>query len=66
MYQSVLAFWKELSPDNKSLAKGIAGASVALYVLLQLVTLFIPLAITAGAGYWAYKTFIDQNPKPLK
>ena len=66
MYQSILTFWKELSPENKSLAKGIAGASIALYVLLQLASLFLPLVITAGAGYWAYKKFIDQNPRPLK
>ena len=66
MLESIVASWKELSEDNKSLAKGVGLASIGLYVLLQLATLFIPLVITASAGYWAYKTFIEKNPRPLK
>jgi len=66
MLESIVAFWKELSEDNKSLLKGIGLAALALYILLQVATLFIPIAITVAAGYWAYKTFIDKNPRPLK
>ena len=59
-------FWQNLSDENKSLLKGTAIAALGLYVLLQLATLFLPLAITAGIGYWAYKAFIDKNPKVFK
>ncbi len=58
--------WQNLSEENKSLVKGILIAALGLYVLLQLATLFLPLAIAAGIGYWAYKTFVDKNPKVLK
>ena len=57
--------WQNLSEDNKSLVKGTALAALGLYVLLQLATLFLPLAIIAGISYWAYKAFIDKNPKVL-
>jgi len=66
MNETITTFWKELSDENKSMVKAIALAAVVIYVLLQLATLFIPLSITAGAVYWAYITFIDQNPKILK
>ena len=61
-----MKLWQNLSDENKSLVKGIALAAFGLYVLLQLATLFLPLAITAGIGYWAYKAFIDKNPKVFK
>ncbi len=61
-----IKLWQNLSDENKSLVKGIALAALGLYVLLQLATLFLPLAITAGIGYWAYKAFIDKNPKVFK
>ena len=61
-----IKLWQNLSNENKALVKGIAIAAFCLYVLLQLATLFLPLAITAGIGYWAYKAFIDKNPKVLK
>ena len=61
-----MKLWQNLSDENKSLVKGIALAALGLYVLLQLATLFLPLAITAGIGYWAYKAFIDKNPKVFK
>ena len=57
--------WQALSDENKSLVKGTTLAALGLYVLLQLATLFLPLAITAGISYWAYKVFIDKNPKVL-
>ena len=60
-----IELWKNLSDDNKSLTKGILLASLGLYVLLQLAALFLPLVITAGIGYWAYKAFVDKNPKVL-
>ena len=61
-----LKLWQDLSDKNKLLVKGIVLASLGLYVLLQIATLFLPLAITAGIGYWAYKAFIDKNPKVCK
>jgi len=51
----------------ESLIFGLLALSVlCLYILLQLETLFFPLAITAGIGYWAYKAFIDKNPRVCK
>ncbi|WP_320667477.1 hypothetical protein [Prochlorococcus sp. MIT 1307] len=61
-----IKFWQNLSDENKSLVKGIALAAFGLYVLLQLATLLLPMAIIAGIGYWAYKAFIDKNPKVFK
>ena len=61
-----MKLWQNLSDENKSFVKGIALAAFGLYVLLQLATLFLPLAITAGIGYWAYKAFIDKNSKVFK
>ena len=61
-----IKLWQNLSEENKSLVKGTAFAALGLYVLLQLATLFLPLAITAGIGYWTYKAFIDKNPKVFK
>ena len=58
--------WETLSDENKLLIKGTAFAAFGLYILLQLATLFLPLAITADISYWAYKAFIDKNPKVLK
>ena len=60
-----IKLWQNLSNDNKSLVKGTALAAIGLYVLLQLLTLLLPLAITAGISYWAYKAFVDKNPKVL-
>tara|TARA_B100000029_G_scaffold419969_1_gene425675 strand:- start:282 stop:479 length:198 start_codon:yes stop_codon:yes gene_type:complete len=61
-----IKLWQNLSEENKSLVKGTAFAALGLYVLLQLATLFLPFAITTVIGYWAYKAFIDTNPKVLK
>ena len=58
--------WKTLSDENKLLIKGTAFAALGLYILLQLAILILPLAITAGFSYWAYKIFIDKNPKVFK
>ena len=60
-----IKLWENLSDENKSLVKGTALAALGLYVLLQLATFFLPLAITVGISYWAYKAFIDKNPKIL-
>ena len=60
-----IKLWQNLSNDNKSLVKGTALAAIGLYVLLQLLTLLLPLAITAGISYWAYKAFVDKNPRVL-
>ena len=60
-----IKLWQNLSDENKSLVKGTALAALGLYVLLQLATLFMPLIITAGISYWAYKAFVDKNPKVL-
>ena len=60
-----IKLWQNLSNDNKSLVKGTALAAIGLYVLLQLLTLLLPLAITAAISYWAYKAFVDKNPKVL-
>ena len=60
-----IKLWQNLSDENKSLVRGTALAALGLYVLLQLATLFVPLAIAAGISYWAYKAFIDKNPKIL-
>ena len=61
-----IKLWQNLSDENKSLVKGTALAALGLYVLLQLATLFLPVAIIAGISYWAYKAFIDNNPKVFK
>ena len=58
--------WQNLSEDNKLLVKEISLAALGLYVLLQLATLFLPIAITTCIGYWAYKVFINKNPKVFK
>ena len=58
--------WPTLSDEKKLLIKGTAFAALGLYVLLQLVSLFLPLAITAGIVYWVYKAFLDTNPKVYK
>lgn len=62
----IIKFWEELSDENKILAKKIGLASIGLYILFQLITFIFPIAITTAVAYWAYKKYIDPNPKVLK
>ena len=58
--------WQTFSEENKLLLKGTVFAALGLYILLQLATLILPLAIISGFSYWTYKVFIDKNPKIFK
>ena len=60
-----IKLWQNLSDENKSLVRKIGVAALGLYVLLQLVNLFLPLVITAAIAIWAYKEFVDNNSKVL-
>ena len=66
MLESISSYWQGLTDENKTFVKRIGIASIALYVLLQLVTLLLPIAFTAGIGFLVYKNVIDKNPKVLK
>ncbi len=55
--------WQSLSDENKSLAKKISIAALGLYVLLQLVQLFLPLLIFAAIGFWAFQQLIEKKDK---
>ncbi len=52
--------------DLKLLVKKLAIVALAVYVLLQLVGLFLPIAFTALVIYFVYKKYIQPNPSILK
>ena len=58
--------WKNLSEPNKALIKKLSVASIALYILLQLIGFLFPIALTLGVAYWCYKQYIEPNPRVLK
>ena len=57
--------WKSLSDENKSLVRKICVAAIALYVLLQLVTLFIPLAVAFLILFYSYQVLFGDKLKKL-
>ena len=59
-------FWQDIPEDVKLLVKKLAIAALALYVLLQLVGLFLPIVFTVFVIYFVYKEYIEPNPKILK
>ena len=58
--------WENLSESNKALLKKILVASIGLYVLLQLIGFFFPIALTLGVAFWCYKQYIGPDPRILK
>jgi len=63
MFESILSYWKSLSEGHKLLVKELAIAAIGLYILLHLVSFFLPLLITAGIFYWMYKSLSELNSK---
>ena len=66
MVKQITSYWQELTDGNRLLIKQIGIASVALYVLFQLVGFLLPIAITGYAGYWVYKNVLTENPRVMK
>ena len=66
MVEKIAGYWQELTDDNRLLIKQIGIASVALYVVFQLVGLLVPVAITGYACYWVYKNVLTENPRVMK
>lgn len=66
MLESLLSLWQKQTDENKSLVKRIAMASIAVYVVLQLLSFILPIALAIGLGIWIYKGLIDKNPKILR
>ena len=66
MVEKVTSYWQELTDENKLLIKLIGIASVALYVVFQLVGFLLPIAIAGYACYWVYKNVLTENPRVMK
>ena len=66
MVEKIAGYWQELTDDNRLLIKQIGIASLALYVVFQLVGFLLPIAITGYAGYWVYKNVLTENPRVMK
>ena len=66
MVEKITSYWQELTDENKLLIKQIGIASVALYVVFQLVGFLIPIVITGYACYWVYKNVLTENPRVMK
>ena len=66
MFEKITGYWQELTDDNRLLIKQIGIASVALYVVSQLLGFLLPIAITGYAGYWVYKNVFTENPRVMK
>ena len=66
MIDKIAGYWQELTDDNRLLIKQIGIASIALYVVFQVVGLLLPIAITGYAGYWVYKNVLTENPRVMK
>ena len=66
MVEKITSYWQELTDENKLLIKQIGIASVALYVVFQLVAFLLPVVITGYACYWAYKNVLTENSRVKK
>ena len=66
MVEKITSYWQELKNENRLLIKQIGIASVALYVVFQLVGFLLPVAITGYACYWVYKNVLTENPRVIK
>ena len=66
MVEKVTSYWQDLADENKLLIKQIGIASVALYVVFQLVGFLLPVVITGYACYWVYKNVLTENPIVMK
>ena len=66
MVEKITSYWQELTDDNRLLIKQLGIASVALYVVSQLVGFLLPLAITGYVCYWVYKNVLTENPRVMK
>ena len=66
MVEKITSYWQELTDENKLLIKQIGIASVALYVVFQLVGFLLPVVITGYACYWVYKNVLTENPRVMK
>ena len=66
MVEKIDGYWQELTDDNRLLIKQIGIASVALYVVFQLVGFLLPVVITGYACYWVYKNVLTENPRVMK
>ena len=66
MVKKITSYWQELTDENKLLIKQIGIASVALYVVFQLVGFLLPVVITGYACYWVYKNVLTENPRVMK
>ena len=66
MVEKITSYWQELTDENKLLIKQIGIASVALYVVFQLVGFLLPVVITGYACYWVFKNVLTENPRLMK
>ncbi len=66
MVEKITSYWQELTDENRLLIKQIGIASVALYVVFQLVGFLLPVVITGYACYWVYKNVLTENPRVVK
>ena len=66
MVEKITSYWQELTDENRMLIKQIGIASVALYVVFQLVGFLLPVVITGYACYWVYKNVLTENPRVMK
>ena len=66
MVKKITSYWQELTDENRLLIKQIGIASVALYVVIQLVGFLLPVVITGYACYWVYKNVLTENPRVMK
>ena len=66
MAEKITSYLQELTDDNRLLIKKLCIASVALYVVFQLLGFLLPLAITGLACYWVYKNVLTENPRVMK
>ena len=66
MVEKITSYWQELTDENKLLIKQIGIASVALYVVFQLVGFLLPVVITGYSCYWVYKNVLIENPRVMK
>ena len=65
MVKKITGQLQDLTDDNRLLIKQIGIASVALYVVFQLVGFLLPIAITGYAGYWVYKNVLTESPRVM-
>ena len=66
MVEKITSYWQELTDENRLFIKQIGIASVALYVVFQLVGFLLPVVITGYACYWVYKNVLTENPRVMK